>query len=87
MRCILTSLLSVLLLGAPCVYGSSPMPTAAVQVMEGRAQGTTYNIRYLGAPGKDLHAQVDQLLKDFDKVFSNYRPDSDISRFNAQDSL
>jgi thiamine biosynthesis lipoprotein len=63
------------------------MPTAAVQVMEGRAQGTTYNIRYLGAPGKDLHAQVDQLLKDFDKVFSNYRPDSDISRFNAQDSL
>lgn len=54
--------------------------------IEGRAQGTTWHIRYTGSEKVDLKAQVDKELAAFDKIFSNYRPDSDINRFNQQNS-
>ncbi len=60
---------------------------AAVEpvALEGRAQGTTYHIKYWGkgaASREEVQAAVDELLKRFDREMSTYRDDSEISRFN-----
>jgi thiamine biosynthesis lipoprotein len=55
-------------------------------VLEGAAQGSTWRILYNGKEQTDLQAAVDKELAAFDGIFSNYRPDSDISRFNRQRS-
>ncbi|WP_141732698.1 FAD:protein FMN transferase [Oligoflexus tunisiensis] len=55
-------------------------------VLEGKAQGSTWRVLYQGQEQKDLKAAVEKELAAFDKIFSNYRPDSDISRFNQQPS-
>lgn len=57
------------------------------QIIEGLTQGTSYRILYLGAADPLLPAAIEKRLKEIDLVFSNYRPDSEISRFNAQKSL
>jgi thiamine biosynthesis lipoprotein len=58
-----------------------------IQFFEGQAQGTTFHITYRAAKkSSKLEAKANQSLKDFDKVFSNYRPDSAISIYNASTS-
>lgn len=54
--------------------------------LEGTAQGTTYHITYENEIGNDLGNQVDSILKAFDMTFSNYIPNSIISRINKNDS-
>lgn len=59
--------------------------------ISGAVQGTTYHIK-LGAEGRttDLDAlkkNIGQLFADIDQKLSNYREDSEISRFNQQQSL
>ena len=58
-----------------------------IQTIEGLAQGSSYRILYRGPLDPTLPAVIEQRLKEFDQVFSNYRPDSEISRFNADKSL
>jgi thiamine biosynthesis lipoprotein len=53
-------------------------------LLEGRAQGSTWRVLYHGPKQVDLQAALEKELAAFDKIFSNYRPDSDISRFNQQ---
>lgn len=53
-------------------------------VLEGAAQGSTWRVLYNGKEELGLQTAVEQELAVFDKIFSNYRPDSDISRFNQQ---
>lgn len=53
--------------------------------LAGMAQGTTYHIKF--APGGDidstaLQGEIDAKLADIDLHYSNYRDDSEISRFN-----
>lgn len=69
----------------PFAFCAAPSPRLAdaVQQIEGFAQGTSYHIHYTGAEKVGLKTRVDQNLESFDKIFSNYRPDSEISRFNA----
>lgn len=60
-----------------------------IQKLAGNAQGTTYHISYWSSdPVKrdDIQTAVNQTFDDLDKVLSNYRPDSDIERFNAAKS-
>ncbi len=52
--------------------------------LEGAAQGSTWRVLYNGKEQPDLQAAVEKELANFDRIFSNYRPDSDISRFNRQ---
>ncbi len=52
--------------------------------LEGAAQGSTWRVLYNGKEQPDLQAAVEKELATFDRIFSNYRPDSDISRFNQQ---
>lgn len=54
--------------------------------ISGYAQGTTYHITYENEAGYDLDDQVDSILKAFDLTFSEYIPNSIISRINRNDS-
>lgn len=51
--------------------------------IEGEAQGTTYHIRYFDPQKRDFKHSIDSILTDFDKCLSLYRPDSELSAFNA----
>jgi thiamine biosynthesis lipoprotein len=51
----------------------------------GRAQGTTYHIKYWGkgtSSRDEVQKAVDHLLEQFDQQMSTYRDDSEVSRFN-----
>ena len=52
----------------------------------GFTQGTTYHITYEDLVNKDLTRPVDSLLKIFDLTFSEYIPNSLVSRINSNDS-
>lgn len=56
--------------------------TKKLLLVQGKAQGTTFSIKYLDAKNRDLQTQIDSILVDFDKSLSTYRPDSEISTFN-----
>ena len=54
--------------------------------ISGAAQGTTYHITYETEAATDYTNQVDSILKAFDLTFSEYIPNSIISRINRNDS-
>jgi thiamine biosynthesis lipoprotein len=57
------------------------------KVVTGFAQGTTYSLQWMGGASESaMAAAADRELARIDAVLSNYRPDSDIERFNAQRS-
>ncbi len=51
--------------------------------LNGYAQGTTFQIKYVSAPGKDLSGAVDSLFKAVDASLSTYNKNSLISHINA----
>lgn len=60
-----------------------------VQVLRGAAQGTTWQISVWhpdGVDGAALQQRLEAELDRIDEVLSNYRPDSVIERFNAQET-
>jgi len=58
--------------------------------LSGPAQGTVYNVKVAAPPaGVDAHAvrvAIDAVLDSVDRSMSGYRPDSEVSRFNASNS-
>jgi len=61
--------------------------TPELTKLEGYAQGTTYHLTFIAPDGLDsaqLHTEVDAELQRIDDVFSNYRDDSVIEKFNAE---
>jgi len=61
-------------------------PAENVEKFSGYAQGTTYHISYVAVQGSDVQAvkkAVDEELARLDQLMSNYRSDSAIERFNA----
>jgi thiamine biosynthesis lipoprotein len=66
---------------------ASPAPNAVE--LAGRAQGTTYHIKYWGDgghPRDEVQRRVDELFEQVDRQMSNYREDSELSRFNRADA-
>ena len=59
---------------------------AQYRKIAGFTQGTTYHITYEDKANKDLTGPVDSLLKDFDLTFSEYIPNSMVSRINDNDT-
>ena len=58
--------------------------------LRGRTMGTSYSVRIVAPPGDSpvaleaLRQRVAARLEELDNLFSTYRPDSEVSRFNAQ---
>ena len=52
----------------------------------GMTQGTTFHITYEDKADKDLSGSVDSIFKAFDLTFSEYIPNSIVSRINQNDS-
>ncbi len=52
----------------------------------GQTMGTVYNIKYLDEEERSFKTGVDSLLEAFNKSVNHYLPESEISRFNHQDS-
>ncbi|WP_192347413.1 FAD:protein FMN transferase [Algoriphagus sp. Y33] len=62
-------------------------PVAGKMTLSGKTMGTTYNITYLDEENRDLQASIDSLLGVFNQSLSTYIPDSELSRFNLNDTL
>lgn len=67
-----------------------PLATMAARVgdidmisINGEAQGTTYHIRYFDPQKRNFKFAIDSILTEFDQCLSLYRPDSELSAFNA----
>ncbi len=60
-------------------------PPLIYKHVAGNAQGTTYHITYETAEENDFSTQIDSILKAFDLTFSEYIPNSIISRINRND--
>jgi len=60
------------------------------QYFEGDTEGTTYHVTVASLPPRvsrvQVQAAIDEVLADVDLHLSTYRPDSEISRFNASRS-
>lgn len=61
--------------------------TAGKVVLNGQTMGTTYNVTYLDLESRDFQAGIDSLLLVFNESLSTYISDSEISRFNRNDTL
>ncbi|MDN3668881.1 FAD:protein FMN transferase [Echinicola jeungdonensis] len=67
---------------------SVPVPEKeGKMVISGETMGTTYRIIYLDQLNRDFKASVDSLLLAFNQSLSTYMEDSELSRFNRQDTL
>jgi len=55
--------------------------------LEGFTMGTNYLIIYIDQQKRNLKVEVDSVLKNYNQSLSTYIPNSDISRFNRQDSV
>jgi FAD:protein FMN transferase len=76
---------------APLLILATCQPTPDLTEISGAIQGTTYHIKLvLPEPHEDLSAlrqAIDQTFQDIDLKLSNYRDDSEITRFNRQETL
>lgn len=62
------------------------VPTKQKMVVEGFAQGTTYNVTYLSMDGINHQRAIDSMLIEIDNSLSTYQKKSLISKFNQADS-
>ena len=80
----------ILLLCILCFFPFRAMSKATsdevIQEIEGRAQGTSYRIVYYGTERAKVVTAIETLLSKIDKIFSNYREDSSVSKFNSSQS-
>lgn len=82
MRRLLSSMFALILAVQPLALSAES--TIDWRDFDGRTQGTSYRIRYLGISEASLAVKVEDRLQSIDRVFSNYRKDSVIERFNVQ---
>ncbi len=52
---------------------------------QGQAQGTYYMVTYFDAQNRNLQAEIDSILKDFDQSLSSWVPNSILSRVNRNE--
>lgn len=85
------ALLLFALMAAVYFYRKNKAQQAADAVplvkISGPAMGTTYNISYLDPRRNNYQASIDSLLDLFNLALSTYIPESEISRFNREDSV
>src|SRR5690554_3628361 len=90
---IIYSMILLLVVFGVFLYRQNEAPPEGIQQGEGRitvngkTMGTTYRLVYLDMEGRDFKDEVDSLLVEFNQSLSTYLPDSELSRFNQQDSI
>ncbi len=77
---------SVFILFCAFTEGKVP-PHGFVFALEGRTQGTTYQIKYISRQNQDYQPEIDSILTQFSQSLSTYIPDSEISTFNRSGSF
>lgn len=65
----------------------TPETVADYTNVRGQTMGTTYNIKYRDDQQRDFKPAIDSLLEVFNQSVNHYLPDSEITRFNQQDTL
>lgn len=61
-------------------------PAQVAQHLQGKAMGSTWAVTITRPLSQDLQALVSQRLEALEQIFSHYRPQSDLSRFNTSPS-
>lgn len=80
-------LLRPALVGLAFFINGCEQAAAPVVQLQGPTMGSTYHLTLVAPPGGlpvDAQAQIDALLADVDQTFSTYRNDSELARFNQQ---
>ena len=77
---------TIALLFAICCIAASNPPKLRKFVLNGEAQGTTYQVVYYATDSTVTQFQVDSILHEIDSSVSLYKPYSLINRFNQSDS-
>ena len=69
------------------VFAGCSETNKPLSVIEGVTMGTTYTVKIADQINREVNLKtlIDQELIEFNKVFSNYIPDSEISRFNRSE--
>lgn len=79
------SFFSLFLLTA-CSKQSDDINKVTEVLLQGNTMGTTYHVKIVATKqqvaDKNIHAQIDALLKQVNQQMSTYIPDSELSRFN-----
>ncbi|MDG1462613.1 MAG: FAD:protein FMN transferase [Gammaproteobacteria bacterium] len=57
--------------------------TPVAHSIGGKTMGTNYSIKYFGVEQPSLHADIKMILASLENTLSTYKPDSEVSRFNA----
>ncbi|MDX1346328.1 MAG: FAD:protein FMN transferase, partial [Sedimenticolaceae bacterium] len=79
---------ALVLLAAALFYWRSPQePPVEMATLTGKTMGTTYSITAPAAEvSNQLADRIEQRLEELEDIFSTWRNDSEISRFNANSS-
>jgi thiamine biosynthesis lipoprotein len=80
---IFSSLLICFIIAASCKPQKEPL----LIKIGGETQGTYYAITYYSLDSSNIQPAIDSLLKRFDSTASTYKPNSIITRLNANDSM
>ena len=90
---IIYSMILLLVVFGVFLYRQNEKPPEEIQqgdgriTVDGKTMGTTYRLVYLDLEGRDFKEEVDSLLVEFNQSLSTYVPDSELSRFNREDSI
>lgn len=79
---------AMLLAALVAVYQFRKTNALHLVAFTGKTMGPiAYNIKYFDAEERDLQLQVDSVLEKFNRSLNNYRPESEITTFNRQNSF
>jgi len=76
----------ILMIYTMFLFSCSPKKEMSPVHLQGEAQGTYYNMVYYDSLNRNLHHQVDSILKAFDRSVSLWVPNSVLSRVNRNDT-
>jgi thiamine biosynthesis lipoprotein len=79
--------LALIALAVVFLFWQEPEPPQQVLTLGGKTMGTTYSVSMLSAsPDMQLAGDIEARLEQLENIFSTWRNDSEISRFNAAGS-
>lgn len=84
---VLISLVGIVWLYRNYFEDGKEQPATQQMAISGQTMGTIYSIKYLDEEGRNFKSGVDSLLEVFNQSLNHYLPESEITRFNREDSL